>query len=97
MIWRIEFHPEARAEALEAEAWYAGRNPSVGAAFTSALEDAVDAIADAPQAWPSHGDGTRRRLLKRFPYGVIYRILTDHVQVIAVAHQRRRPGYWRGR
>ena len=97
MSWRIELHPEARAEALEAEAWYSERDPSVAAAFTAALEDAIDAIANSPLTWPSHGEGTRRRLVKRFPYAVVYRILADHVQVIAVAHQRRRPGYWRDR
>jgi toxin ParE1/3/4 len=97
MSWTVDFHPEARVEALEAEAWYAERDPSVAVTFTVELERTVDAIADAPLAWPPHGDGTRRRLLKKFPYSVVYRILADRLQVIAVAHQRRRPGYWRGR
>ena len=97
MNWRIEFHPEARAEALEAEAWYSERDPLVAARFAVELERAVDAIAEAPLAWPSQGPGTRRCLLRNFPHEVVYRILVDRVEVIAVAHQRRRPGYWRGR
>jgi len=97
MTWTVDFHPEARVEALEAEAWYSDRNPAVGTAFSVELERAVDSIAEAPHTWPAHGKGARKRLLKKFPYTVVFRILADRVQVIAVAHQRRRPGYWRGR
>lgn len=97
MSWNVDFHPEARVEALEAEAWYSERNPAVGKAFSIALEQAIDSIAEAPFTWPAHGKGTRKRLLTRFPYTVVYRVLPDRVQVIAVAHQRRKPGYWRNR
>jgi plasmid stabilization system protein ParE len=97
MIWAVEFHPEARAEALESEAWHSERDPSVAVAFAAELERAVEAIAETPLAWPPHRSGTRRRLLRKFPYAVVYRTLTDRVQVVAVAHQRRRPGYWRDR
>jgi len=97
MTWIVGFHPEARAEALEAEAWYSARNPAVGVAFSVELERAIDSIAEAPHTWPEHGKGVRKRLLKKFPYTVVYRILSDRVQVIAVAHQRRKPGYWQNR
>lgn len=97
MSWLIGFHPEARVEALEAEAWYSDRDPAVGKAFSIELERAIDSIAEAPFTWPAHGKGARKRLLRKFPYTVVYRILTDRVQVIAIAHQRRKPGYWRNR
>lgn len=59
-----------------------------------ALDGAVELIVKMPQAWPAFEAGTRRYLLKNFPYSLIYRETTDG---IAVMHERRRPGYWQHR
>lgn len=93
----VEFHDEARAEVLQARMWYAARNRVAAKAFVMELKRAVESIGDAPEAWPTHVHGTRRCLFQRFPYAVIYRIRADDVQVVAVAHTHRRPGYWRAR
>ena len=93
----VRFHPEAIAEAHAAYEWYAERNPSAADAFISELDHAIRQIKSKPQVWPVHSQGTRRFLFRRFPYGVIYRIIESTIQVIAVAHGRRRPGYWRSR
>ena len=61
------------------------------------LDRAGMAIVDLPQAWPLFEGGTRRFLLRRFPYQLIYRQRADEIEVVAVMHQRRRPGYWRRR
>ena len=58
---------------------------------------AVEAISSNPERWPQVEENTQQYLLRRFPYAVIYRARAERVLVVAVAHMRRRPGYWRGR
>jgi plasmid stabilization system protein ParE len=93
----VDFHPEAHAEALAALAWYAARSLDAAARFERELAAAVERIAGAPDRWPRHARVFRKLPLRRFPYLVIYRRTGDRVQVVAVAHGHRRPGYWRGR
>ena len=93
----VELHPEAIAEARVAYEWYAERNPSAANAFIAELDYAINQIPERPERWPLHLHGTRRFLLRRFPYSVIYRVTQAAIHVIAVAHGRRRPGYWRTR
>ena len=93
----VELHPDAIAEARAAYLWYAERNPVAGDAFIAALDQAVDQILDRPERWPLYEHATRKYPLRRFPYSVIYRVTASGVQIIAVAHGRRRPGYWRSR
>jgi plasmid stabilization system protein ParE len=92
-----QFHPEAIAEARAAAQWYRVRNESAADAFLSEPDRAVEEISQNPQTWPLYAAGTRRFLLKRFPFSVIYRELSGHIEVVAVAHGRRKPGYWKTR
>ena len=93
----VEFHPEAIAEAAEARRWYHARSENTGEAFMDELDRAVQAISLSPGQWPQVEERAQRYLLQRFPYAVIYRAQAERVLVIAVAHMRRRPGYWRKR
>jgi len=93
----VEFHPEAIAEARAAYQWYAERDLSAANAFIAELDRAISQVQSAPERWPVHLHGTKRYLFRRFPYGVIYRVTETAIQVLAVAHGRRRPGYWRTR
>jgi toxin ParE1/3/4 len=93
----VRLHPDAIAEAKAAYEWYAERNPSAANAFISELDHAIGQIQSGPERWTMHLLGTRKFLLRRFPYGVVYRITESAIQVIAVAHGRRRPGYWKTR
>src|SRR5258708_2229916 len=93
----IELHPRAVAEAREARQWYEKRSTGAAAAFVAELDAAINCICTAPARWPAYLHGTPRYLLKRFPYGVVYREAATALQVIAVAHGRRRPGYWQRR
>jgi plasmid stabilization system protein ParE len=61
------------------------------------LDRAVDMIVESPNRWPKFESGTRRYLMRRFPFMVIYRDKGDVIQVLAVAHARRKPGYWKRR
>jgi plasmid stabilization system protein ParE len=65
--------------------------------FLDTLERAIERIGDHPGQFPEYALGTRRMVLQRFPYLLVFREAAAGVEVIAVAHERRRPGYWRDR
>jgi toxin ParE1/3/4 len=90
----VEVHPLAADEAEAAERWYRERNATAAARFRRELDRVVELIAERPDAAPPYIGSTRRFLLRRFPFFVVYRVFDRHVQVVAVAHARRRPGYW---
>ena len=94
---RTTLHEEAIAEARAARRWYAARDPDVSAAFIAALDSAVELIGKTPNLWPMFESGTRRYLFKNFPYSLVYRRQATGIQVVAVMHSRRKPGYWRSR
>lgn len=91
------FHPDAVVEAEEARDWYAQRSPQVALDFLEELERAITVVVDAPERWPESEDGARRYVLQRFPFLLVYRYIDNVVEFVAVAHGRRRPGYWTNR
>ncbi|MGR9107057.1 MAG: type II toxin-antitoxin system RelE/ParE family toxin [Gammaproteobacteria bacterium] len=91
------FHPEAIAEAEAAASFYAERQKNLGGRFVAALQDAVDRICINPDIYREMDAGLRKCRLKRFPYGVIFREREDMIEIIAVMHLRREPGYWKSR
>ena len=90
----VEVHPLAADEAEAAERWYRERNETAAARFRRELDRAVELIAERPEAAPPYVGHTRRCLLRRFPFFIVYRVFSQRVQVVAVAHARRRPHYW---
>jgi len=93
----LEFHPGARIDALESYDWYAERSQKAAEAFQEEPQVAGRAIQQSPERWASYLFGTHRYLLKRFPYVIAYRIAADRIEIVAVAHGRRKPGYWKER
>lgn len=93
----LQFHPDARNDAIEAHAWYAERSQAAADAFLNELEAAGTAIQNAPDRWAEYLYGTRRYLFRRFPFAVVYRVTTDRIEILAVAHGRRKPGFWQPR
>ena len=91
------FHGLAKVELNEAAHYYEAESPGLGTAFLAEAEHAVAAILEHPESSPRIVRAIRRRLLRRFPYGVIYRVRGEHVRVLAVMNLRRRPAYWVGR
>ena len=96
-IKTIELHEEAAADYDAAFDWYLERSPDASRAFDTEFEYAVGKIMEAPKRWAQGAYQTRRFLLKRFPYLVIYRELESKIQIIAVAHTSRDPKYWKKR
>jgi plasmid stabilization system protein ParE len=93
-IW---LHPEAIGEARAARQWYEARNSDAADAFMAELDAAIEQIEEAPRRWPPYLGETRRYLLHRFPFSIVFRETPSRVEILAVAHGRRRPGYWLGR
>jgi toxin ParE1/3/4 len=91
------FHPEAWQEFEAADDWYLTRSADASLEFLSDVYDALREISVSPQRWPTYLHGTRRFVLHRFPFSVVYLDDLDSVTVIAVAHSKRRPGYWKDR
>lgn len=93
----LEVHPSALAEAQAAYRWYNERSETIAKTFLADLDSAVELISEDPMRWPAYLDRARRFLLRRFPFSIIYRQSEEIVQILAVAHERRKPGYWESR
>jgi len=93
----IVFLPGAEQEMLEAAHYYEFQSPGLGSDYLSEIERAVHSIVTSPQTWPVLEGDIRRRLLRRFPCGVLYRIDPTEIVIIAIAHLRKKPGYWKNR
>jgi len=91
------FHPEAQAELEDAALFYESRMDGLGNTFANEVARVISLLRRFPDAGAPAGRASRRVLLDRFPYAVVYRHAPDAIEVIALAHQRRRPGYWRAR
>jgi len=94
---QVEFDPEAIDEAQEAFRWYSKRSQRAADNFVAELDVAIVRISEQPQLFAQYLHGTRRYLLRRYPYAVVFREQADLIQVVAVAHCKRRPGYWKSR
>jgi toxin ParE1/3/4 len=94
---KIEFTPEALREIDDAFEWYLERSLQAAEAFVREVESALSLIASSPTIWTRFEASTRRYVLRKFPYNIVYREIPLGIEVVAVAHQKRRPRYWIGR
>ncbi len=91
------FHPDAKAELDATAEHYEQTQPGLGLAFIDEAYAAILRIQEYPDAWARLSAHTRRCLLHRFPYSLVYQIKPEHMLILAVAHRSRRPGYWNQR
>ena len=89
----IEFLPEAEAEYLWALAWYHERSHAAALRFEAEFHRAVETVRKNPERWAPYLVGCRRFLLHQYPFAIVYQNSPNLIQVLAVAHCRRRPGY----
>jgi toxin ParE1/3/4 len=93
-----KLHSEAAAEYDAAFDWYRARSRDAAVKFDFEVERAIAQIVLSPQRWPLGPYGTRRFLLSRFPFLLFYRERgIEGIQIVAVAHTSRKPGYWKRR
>lgn len=93
----LQIHPAALAEFKSAVIWYLERSETAGVKFVAEVDHAIKLIVESPSQWPRGEFATRKFVLHRFPFAIIYREKEATVQVLAVAHGSRRPNYWKSR
>jgi hypothetical protein len=101
-VRRVRILEQAADEAIEAAAWYEQERPGLGIEFDHAVNTAIDLLEDeivplTNMAGAAGARGIKRLILKRFPYEIVVREVSEEIVVVAIAHQSRRPGYWRNR
>jgi plasmid stabilization system protein ParE len=95
--FRVVLDPRAEDDARQAFLWYAERRAVAAADFQAELTRAVEDLTETALAWPGKELGVRSRVLEKYPYTLFYRVAAEEVLIVAVAHQKRRPGYWKRR
>ncbi len=88
--------PGAEAELAAAATWYEARGRGLGFQLLAAVEADVERIAHAPEAFPLWLEGRpyRKLVIHRFPYIMFFRLVGDEIEIVALAHAKRSPGYW---
>jgi hypothetical protein len=93
----IVFHPDADAEITEAAHYYQVHKAGLGSDFLEEVERGLDQFSTNPEACQRISRRVRRKPLWRFPYNLVYGVYPDKIRIVACAHQKRRPFYWRRR
>jgi len=94
---KLEFHPEAESELIEAAAYYELQVPGLGERFEAEVHRATDLLLEQPEIGAPADDVLRKFALNRFPFTLYYSVTSDILRIEVVAHQSRRPGYWRSK
>jgi plasmid stabilization system protein ParE len=79
------------------ENWYRQRSPDASVDFIAEVSEAIKTVREAPTRWPRHLHGTRRFVLDRYAFSIVYLDTKELVSIVAVAHCKRKPGYWKRR
>jgi plasmid stabilization system protein ParE len=93
----VEFLPSARRDFDESFDWYAARSPQAAMGFMDAVDAAVAAILADPMRYENLDGLHHACRVANYPFRIVYRMATDRVIVVAVAHAKRRPSYWTNR
>lgn len=94
---QVRWYPEAQSEAGEAARFYGEKQPGLDRRFLDILDDALHRIRRRPRMYPTVEGDIHKCKLPRFPYGIIYRAAPETVEILAVMHLKREPGYWTSR
>ena len=93
----VRFYPEAEAEMIDAAAWYEAQQAGLGKRFLACVQEALNRIQLNPGFYAVIEQDVRRCLTKVFPFGVLFRIRPETIEITAVMHLHRDPGYWKDR
>lgn len=93
----LSIHEVADTEINEAADFYDLESPKLGGMFIDEIQRALQSIVEFPDAAPLIRGRIRKRIVARFPYSLVYSARENEIRILAVAHHKRRPFYWRGR
>lgn len=91
---QVEFIEPASIELDDAIEYYNLQVEGLGKKFLNEILETIELISHFPQLWTQNTENTRKAVLRKFPYNLIYSLLGDKIYIIAVAHQNREPEYW---
>lgn len=97
MNGRISLHEAAELEFIDAVSFFQSERPELGRALIDEVERGIHQILSHPLACQLVNRTVRRKVLRRFPYNIMYSVKPETIRILAIASQRRRPFYWRGR
>ena len=97
MTKRVGFHELAEFELNDAAVFFESETDGLGHRFLSAVQAAVTEVQQHPEASPIIDRDVRCKVLRKFPYSIMFSIKPDRIRILAVVNQKRRPFYWRGR
>ena len=93
----IDFHPEATLELEQSATWYQERSDAAAKGFALAADAAINQISKTPERFPRVDQQHRACNLTKYPFQIIFRQNGERIYIVAVAHAKRRPDYWRVR
>jgi hypothetical protein len=93
----FKFHPSAKSEFEDTVSYYEKCRTGLGVEFSEEVYTTITRIIAYPNAWSKLSENSRRCLMNRFPYGIIYQVKASEVWIIAIAELHRRPDYWQYR
>jgi len=96
-VRRVSFHELAERELNDAALYYESESAGLGVKFLDEIERYIAAIIKNPDAGKKVRSQVRRRILRTFPYGILYSVNDDGIRVLAIMNLKRRPMYWVGR
>lgn len=91
----VKLSPQAIADFTRALRYYNEQNPAVAERFDESVAEAIEVIQRDPLVWAKFDRQHRRYSVRGFPYSVFYRTTRDTIEVVAIAHAKRRPNYWK--
>lgn len=97
MAYKLTIQDAALAEFEEAADWYSKISVELSEDIARKFAEALTDILSNPQQNPELKGQFRKLNLERFPYKLVYKIFPDEIIVVAFAHHKRRPNYWKKR
>ncbi len=89
MKHNVVFHPKAEEEFLEAVWWYGNQQKGLDLEFVRCIDDAIQKIKREPELYPIEFENYKKKVVKRFPFKIIYELVKDSIYILAVFHSRR--------
>ena len=94
---KVEILEVAERELDDGFIYYESLQDGLGKRFLFEIKNSIGRIVQYPNGWHPLSNNTRRSLVKKFPYGIVYQILEDKISIVAIAHLHRKPNYWKDR
>jgi len=91
---QVYFTEPAAIELADAFDYYELQLSGLGRKFFNEVQETIELIIQFPQLWSQNSEHTRKSVLRKFPFNLIYSVYKDDLYIIAVAHQNRKPEYW---